>query len=251
MIGGPPAISIAMATHNGLPYVRRQLASILDQIETSDQLVIVDDASSDGTWEFLRTVDHPAIELVRQPVNLGVRRTFQAALAACRHDLVFLCDQDDVWRHDKRATVVRAFRDRPDTTIVVSDARLIDADDRVVAGSFMETRGGFRGDLVSTVLKNRYLGCAMAMRRSLLALALPVPPGAPMHDMWLGAMGTIAGHVAFIDEPLIDYRRHDRNVSPSAHASILQMTRWRIGFVAAIVARIVGRRLHPKPVGGR
>ena len=236
------AISIAMATFNGLPYLRRQIASILGQIDDADQFVIVDDASSDGTWEYLRALTHSAIELDRHAVNRGIRLTFEAALRACRHDIVFLSDQDDVWAPHKRATVQRAFEDRPGTAIVISDARLIDAEDRVVGASFMATRGGFRGDVASTILKNRYLGCAMVLHRDVLELALPVPSRAPMHDMWLGAMGAIQGVVIYLDQPLLDYRRHANNATRTSHSSLTQMVRWRVGFVVAIVSRVIGRR---------
>ena len=247
---GSARASVAMATYNGLPYVRRQLASILDQIESTDQLVIVDDASSDGTWEFLQTLRHPALELVRHASNQGIRASFQEALTACRNDIVFLSDQDDIWLPTKRAVVMRTFDARPDVALVVSDARVIDADDRVVGASFMQTRGGFRGSVLSTILKNRYLGCAMVLRRSVLPLVLPIPRGAPMHDMWLGAMGAFQGAVVYIDEPLLDYRRHGRNASPSTHRPMLQMIRWRIAFVAAILSRLVARRFRravPQP----
>ena len=237
-------VSVAMATYNGLPYVGRQVRSILDQMDATDQVVIVDDGSSDGTWEYLQTLDHPAVQLVRHAANQGIRATFQAALLACRNDFIFLSDQDDLWHPDKRSVVMQAFGSRPDVAIVISDARVIDADDRVVGASFMQTRGGFRGGVLSTILKNRYLGCAMVLRRSVLPLVLPVPKGAPMHDMWLGAMGALQGEVAYVDRPLIDYRRHGRNASPATHRSTMQMLRWRASFAAAIVARLVARRFH-------
>lgn len=241
---GAARASVAMATYNGLPYVRRQLDSILDQIATTDQLVIVDDASSDGTWEYLQTLRHPALELFRHATNLGIRASFQEALAACRNDIVFLSDQDDIWLPPKRAVVMRTFATRPDVVLVTSDARVIDADDRVIGTSFMQTRGGFRGSVLSTILKNRYLGCTMVLRRSVLPLALPIPRGAPMHDMWLGAMGAFQGAVAYIDEPLLDYRRHGRNASPSTHRPMLRMIRWRVAFAAAIVSRLFARRFR-------
>ncbi len=238
------SISIAMATYNGLPHVRRQLASILDQVEATDQLVVVDDGSSDGTWEYLQGLQHPSLELVRNTVNQGIRSAFQTALQACRNEIIFLSDQDDIWLPNKRAAVLRAFLEEPNATIVISDARVIDENDCVTSRSFMATRGGFRGSVRSTIVKNRYLGCAMVLRRTALSLALPVPRGAPMHDMWLGVMGAIQGPVIYLDQPLLDYRRHRRNATPSTHQSLMQMIRWRVAFVAAIVVRVIGRRMH-------
>lgn len=242
-----PDVSIAMATCNGEPYIRKQIASILGQIRSTDQLVIVDDASDDGTWEYLRSLDHPAIELVRHSINQGIRKSFQAALRRCRNDIIFLSDQDDIWLQNKRDAAVRAFVANPDAAIVISDARLIDHADRVIGESFMQLRNGFKGGVWSTLLKNRYLGCAMVIQRRILAKALPISRFAPMHDMWLGALGAMQGRVIYIDEPLLHYRRHERNASPLTRRSILQMLRWRIAFAASILWRVLVRPIDSPP----
>jgi glycosyltransferase involved in cell wall biosynthesis len=230
-------VSIAMATYNGMAYVAEQVESILAQITGLDQLVIVDDCSTDGTWEYLSALRHPSIELVRQPRNRGVRLSFEEALRRCRNDFILLSDQDDIWLPGKRRAMLERFESDRDVTVVVSDAQLIDGEGRVIAPSFMATRGGFSGGVLSTLVKNRYLGCAMAFRRDVLAKALPIPALAPMHDMWIGAVARSMGLVAFIDTPLIAYRRHGGNASPLSHASAIRMIGWRLQFAAALLLR--------------
>ena len=85
-------VSVAMATYNGLRWLQPQIDSILSNLREGDELVIVDDGSSDGTWERLLELDDPRVHPVRNESNRGVRATFERALSLTRHDIVFLAD---------------------------------------------------------------------------------------------------------------------------------------------------------------
>jgi glycosyltransferase involved in cell wall biosynthesis len=235
-----PAVraSVAMATYDGMRYLAEQIDSILASLAPQDELVVVDDASRDGTWAFLQACSDPRVRIHRNPENLGVRRSFERALSMTRYDLVFLADQDDVWETAKRDAMVAAFVADPGVTVVVSDARVIDESGHPVMTSFMATRGGFDGSLIGTLWRNRFLGCAMALRRPVIDAALPIPSTAPMHDMWMGAIGTQLGRVVYLPVPLMGYRRHGGNVSPSRSPSRWQAVRWRIDLLVALVRRL-------------
>jgi len=237
---GTPAVtdvSVAMASYNGLRYIDAQVSSILASLHERDELVIVDDGSSDGTWAWLESIADPRVRVSRNPANLGVRLSFERALSLTRHDIVFLADQDDVWEPTKRDAFVAAFQADPGCVLVISDARVIDQQGEVSQPSFMATRGGFAGSLAATILRNRYLGCALAVRRVVIDAALPIPRGAPMHDMWIGAIATRVGRIRFLPEPLLRYRRHGGNVSPSTSQSAWQMLRWRAALLFEVLRR--------------
>jgi glycosyltransferase involved in cell wall biosynthesis len=232
------SVSVVMATYNGKPYLAEQLSSVLAELLPDDELIIIDDDSQDGTLELLYSLKSPAVRIVRNLTNIGVFATFERGLLLSSKEIIFLCDQDDVWLSGKRAAFVAAFERDPRTLVVVSDAQLIDASGSVTASSFMATRGGFRGDILSTLVRNRYLGCAMALRRELLIAALPIPRSVPMHDMWLGALGSILGRVHYISAPLMQYRRHGGNVSPSNRQGWSRMLRWRLALILALAGRL-------------
>ncbi|OGB04853.1 MAG: hypothetical protein A3E79_17565 [Burkholderiales bacterium RIFCSPHIGHO2_12_FULL_61_11] len=232
------SVSVVMATYNGKQYLAEQLRSVLAELMPDDELIIVDDGSKDGTLELLGFLKSPVVRIVRNLTNVGVLATFERGLLLSSKEIVFLCDQDDVWLPGKRAAFVTAFERDPRTLVVVSDAQLIDASGSVTAPSFMATRGGFRGDILSTLVRNRYLGCAMALRRELLFTALPIPRSVPMHDMWLGALGSILGRVHYISVPLMQYRRHGDNVSPSRRQGWSRMLRWRLALLLALTGRL-------------
>lgn len=224
-----------MAAYNGIRYLDVQLGSIVRTLGPADELVVIDDGSTDGTWERLceAAAQDPRIRVHRNEANAGVRATFERALRLARHDVVFLADQDDAWEPAKRDAVVRAFLDDPHCVLVVTDAVVVDGDDRVLLPSFMASRGGFAGGFLDTLYCNRYLGCAMAVRRRLLDAALPIPRLAPMHDMWLGVTASRVGRVRYLPSPLLRYRRHDANATPLKHRTLVPMVVARLRLLTA------------------
>lgn len=232
-------VSVVMATYNGERFLSMQVESILADLKLQDELVIVDDASSDKTIDILRAVADPRICIVPRKINQGVRRTFEEAIRRASNEIIFLCDQDDIWLPGKRSAFLAAFAESPRCIVVISDAQVIGAEGAIVAQSFMKTRGGFRSNFFSTLMRNRYLGCAMAIRRSLLSTALPIPDSVPMHDMWLGSVGSLIGDVIYLPTPYIQYRRHDANLSPARRQSFARMLKWRIMMLLLISRRFV------------
>lgn len=236
-----------MTTYNGIRFLPAQLGSILAQLGDRDELVVCDDGSTDGTWEHLTAVaaGDSRVRLLRHETNRGLPATVQDALQATRGGVVFLADQDDVWLPGRRAAVMAAFAADPRVGAVVSEARVVDAGGALLAESFMATRRGFRSSVPATLVRNRYLGCAMAVRRDVLQRALPIPARVPMHDMWLGAVGSLTTRVAYIPEATVLYRRHGSNLSPSRPAALATRLRWRTDLVIALLAAALRGRLRP------
>jgi glycosyltransferase involved in cell wall biosynthesis len=239
-----PPVSVVLAVYNGMRFLPAQLESVLRQLQPTDELLVIDDASRDGSAQWIAARDDPRLKLHHNSHNLGAIRSFERGLALARHDIIFLCDQDDLWLTSKRDVVVAAFEQHPSALVVVSDARVVDVDGKITAPSFMATRGGFHGGLASTLWRNRYLGCAMAVRREVIAAALPLPPRVPMHDMWLGVVGNALGDVIYLPTPLLHYRRHDANTSPAQRQSWHRMLTWRVQLLLAFGQRLVSLQRH-------
>ena len=227
-----------MAVYNGTAFLRPQIESILAQVGAEDELVVVDDGSQDDSWSVLQEFKDVRVHLHRNDRNMGVVRTFELALSLARGDIVFLSDQDDVWLPGKVVKVLDVFASNPSVTMIASDAVVIDEQGRTLNESFFSTRGRFTGGFIHNFIKNKYLGCTLSFRRSMLRKFLPIPPDVPMHDIWFGLLNAIYGKTYFIDEPLIAYRRHRRNVSPFAHAGVVQMVLWRSRLAKNIVRRV-------------
>lgn len=219
-------ISVCMATFNGERFIHEQLESILGQLDNDDEVVIVDDASTDETVHIAEGFSDKRIRVFRHARNCGVLKTFERSLKEATGEIIFLADQDDIWRPDKVSKIKSLFAARPDLSLVLSDSRIVDANGQIISETRFKS-GKFRPGALLNIVRNRYLGCAMAFRRSVLTYCLPFPADIPMHDMWIGIVNQFVGKTGFIDEPLMSYRRHDSNASPQRRAPLGQMIRWR------------------------
>ena len=206
------SVSVCMATYNGIDYIAKQIASILPQLSSSDELVISDDSSSDETVSFIRELNDPRIILLCNQKFKNPIFNFENSLKYATRELIFLSDQDDIWMPDK-VRIIRAHLRNYD--LIVSDALLINENDTVIGDSFFEIRNSAAGFL-KNMYKNSYIGCCMAFNRKILKKALPFPANIPMHDMWLGMIAEVYGKTLFCEDKLVKYRRHLSNASPTA-----------------------------------
>lgn len=227
-----------MATYNGALYIQTQILSILKQLGPTDQLIVVDDRSTDGTVEIVGKFKDSRIQLILNPVNVGAALTFNRALQEARGDIVFLSDQDDRWHDGKVATVVNTF-ETGKLDLLVHDAVVLRAG-QVVYPSLFEMAGSSPG-VIKNIVSNTFTGCCMAFRRDILRDVLPISPHIGIfHDAWIGVLAQYFGYkVAFMPVPLMDFIRHGGNASTLKRRRIVPIILDRVAFVTALALQIV------------
>ena len=232
-----------MAAYQGENYISLQLRSILEQLSPGDEVIVVDDGSTDRTCDEVSALQDSRLVLIQNTVNQGVLRAFETALSRCSREIVFLSDQDDLWLPKKVETVIDIFTHDPAVMLVASDAILIDEDGSKIENSFYAKRGKFRAGLWSNLLIGKFHGCTMAFRSTLLRSALPFPPGRLVHhDTWIGCVNAlIGGKTKYIAEPLVAYRRHTTNVTGRVKLSNYTRLKMRSQMLVALVALWFGR----------
>lgn len=233
---GELKVSACMAAFNGGAYIEGQLQSILSQLEPRDEVVIVDDCSKDDTVERIAGIGDPRIRVLRHEKNAGVVSTFEDALRSASGNILFLCDDDDLWAPTKVQRFLEIFGACPDVEIVQSRVRLIDEIDRPLPDSRINRGGRFHSGFWRNLYINHYQGSAMAIRASLLGRVLPFPARKSfLHDAWIGTRNELlGGKVAFVDEDLLFYRRHFNNASRTK--SLLSQIHTRIDLLFAHLA---------------
>ncbi len=232
-----PRISVCMAAYNGERYIQEQINSILPQLTEGDELVIVDDASSDQTKERILGFRDPRIKLIGHIKNQGVVETFEEAVRSATGEILFLSDGDDVWAPNKVEMVLRAFAENPKVKVVVSAIRLIDEDGRPLDDqSYMKGRK-FTPALLPNLVRNRFQGSAMAFRASLIPKIVPFPKRKPfLHDAWIGARNNLTGGTTVhIEEALLYYRRHSNNFT--RRLGLREQIAKRVSLLLALAAR--------------
>jgi len=212
---GEPRVSACMAAYNGGPFVEAQVQSILTQLGPNDELVVVDDCSKDDTVQRIESIGDARVKLLRHERNAGVVATFEDALRCATGEVLFLCDDDDLWAPTKVQRFMDVFASRPDVEIVSSRVQIIDENDRPLPHSRINRQGRFLPGFWRNLIVNHYQGSAMAIRASLLGRVLPLPArGSFLHDVWIGTRSELlGGKTYFIDEDLLYYRRHSSNAS--------------------------------------
>ena len=222
-------VSVALASYNGEEYIGEQLHSVASQLPDGSEIVVSDDGSSDGTEIVVRDIRQQYknidVRFIKGPCR-GVKKNFENAIRNCEGDIIFLCDQDDIWEQGKVESVCRVF-EKSNVTAVVHDCSVIDADGNVVIPSFFEYKRSGAG-VIKNIAKNTYIGCCMAFSSSLKEKILPIPDDIEMHDQWIGILSDRFGLTYFLQKRLLRYRRHGANSSDMDHYGIGYMIKKRV-----------------------
>ena len=210
-----PGLTVVLATYNGACWLPDLLDSLARQTLAPVRLSILDDASTDGTWELICDAAVPWAQKVadRQEVNAGAIRTFERLLSMVDTEYFALCDQDDVWLPEKLEKSVALLKssgaDLVYTDLIVVDHALRELDPSFWRFSNIVPVVGRA--MIPLILKNSITGCTIVGRTSLLTKALPFPTSVPMHDWWLGLAAAYGNGVAFLREATVLYRQHENN----------------------------------------
>ncbi len=207
-------ISVCMATYNGEKFLKEQLDSILPQLSDEDEVIISDDGSTDATLQILESYKDKRIHLYHS-THKNLIFNFENALQRATGDLIFLCDQDDIWFDDK---VEKYKKQLKKYYLIFSNAAMFWGNDKNDYELFFKDYVRKTG-LWNNLYKVNFLGATLAFRKSVLQKALPFPKKIAMHDIWIGLVAETMGKTYFIEEPLIYYRRHENAASTTGGKS--------------------------------
>jgi len=203
-------LGVIILNFNYARFVGEAIRSVLSQTDPFDEIVVVDDGSSDDSLAVIRA-HQPAVRLIAQ-ANAGQMRASAAGLAAIRTDYVYILDADDCAAEDLVATVRPHLGDRP-VKVQFPVASISESGARL-ASVFPHFPRGY--DAATMIRDNRRMGFYVApptagnlYRRDFLA-GLPLDRLGP-NDPCDGVPSMIAplyGAIVTIDRPLASYRVH-------------------------------------------
>lgn len=216
----PPRVSVAIVTYNQRDLLRACLNSVLAQGYPNLQVVVADDASSDGTAEMLagfaersRGVVVPVIA----PRNQGVTANSNAALAACDGAYIAWMGGDDLMLPGKLRAQVDFLETRPDHAICYHDLEVFDSASGVTLRHFNHGAGSLfphEGGPEVLVEHGTFFGGCSAMMRRAAAPPNGFDPRIAVASDWLFWIETaLKGKVCFLPQVLGRYRRHPGSVT--------------------------------------
>ena len=130
---GRPRVSVCIPLYQKADYVGRTIDSVLAQTFTDFELVVLDNASTDGSAEVVARYDDPRVRLVRNAETLPMIDDFDAAVRETRAPLVKLLNADDLIEPEALARQVAIMDAEPGVAVVSSRHHLVDDEDRIVA----------------------------------------------------------------------------------------------------------------------
>lgn len=214
-------ISVAMATYNGQEYLPKQLESILGQTKKVDEIVIVDDCSTDGTvemiHEYMRKYPQSNVRFFSNETNLGYKKNFHKAMSLCEGDIIFLSDQDDIWKENKVEVLGGLLESNADIGLISSSFIQIDSDGNEVSGNksayvrTMDEEKLYLVPLEDLIFHNVSQGCAMAFRKEVRDLYLKHFTDKLPHDWVLNVVAAMEKKCYYLNSPMFFYRIHDKN----------------------------------------
>jgi glycosyltransferase involved in cell wall biosynthesis len=213
-----PPISVVVCTYHGAKYIEEQLASITGQSYAVTEIIVVDDASSDDTFEVLEraAARDNRITLYKNEANIGFTANFEKAMKMAKHDFIAIADQDDIWHLHKIEKMMAAFTD--DAAAIYCDSIRFT---KTVPTSQVPNKKNRRingTEVKQLAMYNTVSGHALIIRKSLLEQALPIP-SAIYYDWWLALQAVANGGLQFLDEILVYQRAHDNNVTIAKNTS--------------------------------
>lgn len=210
-----PRVTIVMPAFNATLYLPAALESALQQTVRDFEVIVVDDGSTDGTFDvaagFARR--DPRICVIRQE-NGGIGSARNAALSRARGEWVALLDSDDMWLPHYLEEQLEILRMRPDVDILSANAiNLGGAWD----GQPYKPMGGPLVDLsLLDLIRSEDAVCILSMFRRRILRSIGVfddtMRGSEDYDFWLRAAAA-GGRIAFNPTPLAIYRRRADSVS--------------------------------------
>jgi len=212
-------VSVCLSVYNGSKFLGPQLLSLANQSFLPDEVIVYDDSSLDDSVMVIKEYSHILnIRLLHGERRLGVLKGFLEAIKYANGELIFFCDQDDVW--DRNKVLIHKKWHQMGFDVVVGDCKIVDENLQIINDSYQNTLIGGRG-FWGNLVRSKFLGCCMSFNKKTID-AIGSPPNIykGYHDWWYGLLSTLIARVVFIDDKLVLYRRHENTVTPSGKKSL-------------------------------
>ncbi len=212
--------SVVMATYNGMKYIERQLDSIRLQTRQPNEVIICDDVSQDGTFDFLNMyIKKHSLDnwkVIRNDTNLGWINNFYKLFQLASSDIIFCADQDDIWINNK--IDLMAFILENDNSVLVLGGNIIFFNDpnKIHNGYNMKEKTSDKYKMRKIPFNEKFHithrpGCATCFRKSLLPSINELKFNEYPHDKLVWNLGSLFDGAYIVEEFVIYQRIHSES----------------------------------------
>ena len=234
-----PLVSVCIPAYNHEKYIEESILSVIDQIYTDIELIVIDDGSKDSTWEKLCALRPMCEKRFKNVVfmlqeNQGLCTTLNRTIAMAKGKYLYLMASDDTTKPDAIAEQVDFMEKNPEYVLCVGDNEIIDANSKRVAWgkkreivAFDEGYKTFAAYLMSkegtpqfnstdfgtypTLACGNYVVNGYLIRKDAFDMTGGYTTEAPLDDWYMMMQLSKQGKFKFIDKILFSYRWHGEN----------------------------------------
>ena len=217
-------VSVLLATYNGEKYIKEQLETLLFQSRVPDEVIIHDDNSTDRTYDIINQFIinnklQDSWHLARNKEKLLSTKNFISCAKESTSDLIFFCDQDDIWDIKKIEIMEKLFLDNKNLIACVCDKYFIDQKGKRIKSLYKNIPNklskSFRAVSMDEAIRYNFSsGLCLAVRREFyLDLVDTIIKEKLTHDSIVGIVASIYDGFYILPMELVGHRQHLNNVS--------------------------------------
>lgn len=208
------SVSVCMASYNGQAFIEEQVVSILKQLKNNDELIIVDDNSSDNTREEILKIKDHRIFLYQNKINKGEVYSFSRSIGLATKELIFMADQDDIWKANRINLFSSNFNSN--TMLITSNFDWIDNKKKILKVDYdgvlaINSRNYIKNIIDIFIGKTNYFGCAMAFKKDFVKIIYPIPNYVESHDLWIAKAANLMNSNLHLEKKTFLKRLHSSN----------------------------------------
>ena len=247
-----PLVTIGMPTYNRRHgYFPQALQSALAQDYPNLEVVVCNNASTDGTQEYMEAMTDPRLRYVRHAENIGANANFNSCLENAEGQFFLMLHDDDLLDPTFVSRCVAALDGRSDMGLVRTGSRVIGTDGQVMGSNRTNTQGQDASEVVLSWFRRQtplYLASTLYNTRHLREAGGFASP----HGLYQDVKATFIvmarhGHVD-VDEVLASFRQHDDNRGTTAGA--LRWAEDAAHLLEVVVEEFPERAVEMRTVGG-
>jgi len=160
------SVSVVIPLYNKRPYIERALHSVLSQTTPPREIIVIDDGSTDGSGEVVKSFPAPNLVLVRQE-NRGESAARNRGIQLARGKTIALLDADDAWEPEFLATILRLKRKFPAAGAWATAYRVVSPQGALKTPDLAVLPDGVEEGLISNYFKH---GLSFPVKASAVAI---------------------------------------------------------------------------------
>jgi glycosyltransferase involved in cell wall biosynthesis len=221
MKDGKPRVTVIISAYNGEKYIAETISSCLSQSLEDLELIVIDDASSDGTAALVAGFEDTRMRFFRNEENMGIARNINAGVSMAAGEYILLLGHDDVLPETHLEKMLAAFD--TETVLLHCNAVVINGDGKEIRLA-REDVSQFKKDADPArylARENFIQSCGMVFRKETFLNVGGWDETYRLYGEWLMYARFLAeGKIRYTDTSRARYRRHNRNISGRISASM-------------------------------